>query len=94
MKRIIIATLSTLVLSTLVTPGAKAIRPELLSHPVHPTISEATPSIAPSEMTAEPSQKPVSQSAPKTNSATVKPQQSDDPPFGYFEKVYREKYGS
>lgn len=94
MKRMIVATLSTLVLSTLVAPGAQAIRPELLPYPVHPTISEATTSTEPSETKLELSQKQLSMSSQKTIPATVQPQQSEIPPFGYFEKIYREKFGS
>jgi len=94
MKRIIVATLSTLVLTTLITPSAKAIRPELLNHPVHPTIVEETAPVVPVEMKVELSKKDITATIQKMNSETVQPQQSEEPPFGYFEKIYREKYGS
>jgi len=93
MKRIIIATLSTLVLSTLVVPEAKAIRPELLPQRLHPTFS--SPALTPgSEIKIERFEKAVVAPEQKASSNKVKPQQSEEPPFGYFEKIYREKYGS
>ncbi|MDX2229517.1 MAG: hypothetical protein NW220_07760 [Leptolyngbyaceae cyanobacterium bins.349] len=93
MKRIIIATLSTLVLSTLVAPSAKAIRPELLGHPVHPTISEATAPIQASEMKIEQTEKAGLMRDEKAANK-LQSQPSEQPPFEYFEKIYREKYGS
>ena len=93
MKRILVATLSTLVLSTLVSP-AKAIRPELLPQPIHPTISGKTVSAVPVEIKVEPSQKNATVSGQKTNSEMVQSQFDEKPSFEYFEKFYREKYGS
>jgi len=93
MKWIILTTVSTLVLSTLVVPSAKAIHPELLSTPVHPTISAETMIAAPLELQIESTQKPQ-KPVQKSNSAIEQFQLGEEPPFGYFEKIYREKYGS
>lgn len=94
MKRIIVATLSTLVLSTLVAPGAKAIRPELLGHPVQSTISEETVPTSAFEMKLEPIGRASVTPDQKATADKVKPQQIEEPSFEYFEKIYREKYGS
>lgn len=93
MKRVFIATLSTLFLSAMVAPGAKAIRPELLGHLAHPTIHEDATPTKPVEMKAGLSQKPEAMSLQK-ESATIQTPMSEELPFDYFEKFYREKYGS
>lgn len=94
MKRIIVATLSTLVLSTLVAPGAKAIRPELLPQRIHPTLSaEKSPALT-SENKTEETKKTVAMPDQKTTSNRMKQQESEEATFEYREKVYREKYGS
>lgn len=94
MKRMIIATLSTLVLSTLVVPEAQAIRPELLPQRIHPTLSaEPTPTSA-SQIKLERVEKAVVMPTQKAASDAVQAPQSEEPPFGYFEMIYREKYGS
>lgn len=94
MKRMFIATLSTLFLSAIVAPGAKAIRPELLGHPVHPTIHEDVTPTKPVEMKLDLSRKEEAMPVKEEEPATVQPQMEEEPPFDYFEMLYREKYGS
>lgn len=95
MKRLISAVLSTLVLSALVAPGAKAIRPELLPERVHPTIhtnDAAEPK--PGELTQQSIVQTSMQTPHEQKSVEVKPiSQSEELPFGFFENYYREHYG-
>jgi hypothetical protein len=94
MKWLVGAALSTLVLSALVAPGAKAIRPELLPERVHPTIhTDTSTEPKPIEM----SQKPTV-SMPKAQeqkpAEVQRAPQSDNLPFGFFENYYRQHYGN
>ncbi len=94
MKRIIAAVLSTLVLSTLVSPGAKATRPELLPQRVHPTISSDTTVPNMPTKSSKSVQQQTSMSTQRTNPEMFQPQQSGEPSFDYFEEAYRENYGT
>lgn len=97
MKRLISAVLATLALSTLVAPGAQAIRPELLPERVHPTIHTDN-SVAPKPV--EMAQQPTIQTS-MSKVQTQKPMEevkrvpeSDNLPFGFFENYYRQHYGN
>lgn len=97
MKRLISAVLSTLVLSALVAPGAKAIRPELLPERVHPTIhTDDSAKSQPVEMaqqeTVQTSMPKIQEQKPATEVKRVP--QSDNLPFGFFENYYRQNYGN
>lgn len=94
MKRIIVATLSTLMLSTLVAPGAEAIRPELSGRPVQSTVLEETTPAPVAERKMERIEKAVIMPNEKASPDKVQSQPNERPSFEYFEKVYREKYGS
>lgn len=91
MKRIILATVSTLVLSALITPEAQAIRPELLPQSIHPTLSSKTLNTAPQsevELSQKSEQMPVDQ-----NRFEGQTEKREEPSSSYFDKAYREKYG-
>lgn len=96
MKRLISAVLSTLVLSTLVAPGAQAIRPELLPERVHPTVhTDQAAEPQPVEMTQQPTMQTSMQTPNDQKPVEVKPApQSQEVPFSFFENYYREHYGS
>jgi hypothetical protein len=97
MKRLMSAVLFTLVLSALVAPGAKAIRPELLPERVHPTIhTDNSAESKPVEMAQQPT---VQASMPKTQEQkpveeVKRVPESDNLPFGFFENYYRQHYGN
>ncbi len=95
MKRLISAVLSTLVLSALVAPGAKAIRPELLPERVHPTIhTDNSAEPKPTEMAQKPTIQTSMQKDQAQKPAEMKAApQSEELPFGFFENYYREHYG-
>jgi hypothetical protein len=92
MKRILVATLSTLVLSASIAPAAHAIRPELLPQSNYPSASaeKVTPNL-PQETSLEASQKPSMMPAQE---AAAKTQLESEKDFYYFERLYKEKYGS
>jgi hypothetical protein len=91
MKRVILAAVSTLALSTLITPEAQAIRPELLPQSVHPTLSSKTLNTG-TQSEVELSQKSEQMPAEQKHSE-VQVEKRDEPSSSYFDKVYREKYG-
>ncbi len=93
MRRILAVATSTLVLSTLVAPGAKAIRPELLPQRSHPTISEAVIS----RETVQNSPVKKTDELPQSSQPSQAIQKSTDskkPSFEDFEKAYKDKYGT
>jgi hypothetical protein len=94
MKRIIVVTLSTLVLSALVAPSAKAIRPELLPQPVQSaTPTQTTTPSQPQLTETAPEQKTTLAPMPNDSAKMVQPQPSEESLFYYFEALHREKYG-
>lgn len=96
MKRLMSAVLSTLVLSALVAPGAKAIRPELLPERVHPTIhTDKVAEPKPVEMVQKPTVQTSMQTSHDQKTVEVKASaQSEQLPFGFFENYYRQHYGN
>uniref|UniRef100_A0A832H5L2 Uncharacterized protein n=1 Tax=Oscillatoriales cyanobacterium SpSt-402 TaxID=2282168 RepID=A0A832H5L2_9CYAN len=94
MKRVLAAVTSTLILSTLVAPGAKAIRPELLPQRVHPTFS--TEAALNQETTQAPKME-KEQSSMQTQKPLQEVQKStgsNELTFEQLEKAYKDKYGS
>jgi hypothetical protein len=95
MKRLIGTGLMALLFATMVTPSAKAIRPELLPERVHPTIhTDVMPEQSSSAMKEWPKVQ-ASMPTETAKSSEEKPLSDNErPPFEYFENIYRQLYGN
>ena len=99
MKRMITASLFTLVLSTLFVPTAHALRPELRTEPIQETVSSDRTIGMPAAKT------PVTSAEDTENKASMLTKDQQTPQektfnrfkpgsFEYFERLYLDRYGS
>ena len=94
MKRLVAATLSTLVLTIFVTPGAQALRPELQPEQSLSTPSQSLPPSMPKDTKSNQNQPATHQTMDVQKSAPAQQQQSEETTFEDLERAYMEKYGS